>query len=65
MLGLQVGINFEQQLSVVAVANPLRQREHINTGLQTFRNEVMPQIMMRDTLASSQLAGPVKAPLTF
>ena len=65
MLGLQVSINLEQQFSVVAVSNPLRQREHADTGLQALGNKVVPQIMVNQPLASGQLASPVQRLLTF
>jgi len=47
------------------MANPFCQREYVNTCLQTFCDEVMPQVVMRKPLAICQTAGAVETALTF
>ena len=65
MFGLQVRINFQQQLSIVTVAYPFRQCENVNASLQALRNKVMPQIVMGESFALCQPASAVKALLAF
>ena len=48
------------------MANPFRQGEHVNSGLQTFGCKIVPQVVMGgEASLFCQFAGAVKAPLTF
>jgi hypothetical protein len=65
VLGLQMRVHFQEQLTIITMPDPFGQREYVNTGLQTLRNKIVPHIVMGKPFAIRHFASAIQTPLAL